>query len=230
MKKWTLLEIKTKINKDLDLEVEDFVTDSELTGYINDAIDDAESEIHLLGRDKQYFKKWAWINLISGQAEYALPEDIYDDKIYELVVMDGTSIYPLQRIKEEFPMTKIELANLTPQPFPDGFTLVDSSLGDRVLMFTPKPSASKSQAIKMWYARNANRLVDDDDVCDIPEFVTYVIAFAKYEVLKKEGNANAAEELANRDRLRQNMVAVLGQNLDEQDKIVQDLSHYDEAT
>jgi hypothetical protein len=35
---WTLLEIKDKVELDLDLQEETFITSAEMTGYANDAV------------------------------------------------------------------------------------------------------------------------------------------------------------------------------------------------
>ena len=67
---FTLGQIRTKLKQDLDLEQEQFVTASELTGYINEAIDDAEAIIHGLYRD--YFLTQENLSLVNGTKEYAL--------------------------------------------------------------------------------------------------------------------------------------------------------------
>ena len=50
-KYWTLGQIKAKVKRDLDIESEVFIQPDELIEYINDAIDEAESEIHSLYED-----------------------------------------------------------------------------------------------------------------------------------------------------------------------------------
>ena len=47
-KYWTWAQVKTKIMNDLDLNEETFIRPSELLEYCNEAIDEAEAEIHTL--------------------------------------------------------------------------------------------------------------------------------------------------------------------------------------
>ena len=46
MRFWTTSEIVEKIERDCDLEEELFIQSTEMLGYINEAIDDAEAVIH----------------------------------------------------------------------------------------------------------------------------------------------------------------------------------------
>ena len=82
-KYWTLSEIKAKIKRDLDLEAEDFVRDTELNDLINEAIDEAEAEVHSLYED--YFLTREVVTLVAGQEEYELPTNIYGHKIRRVV-------------------------------------------------------------------------------------------------------------------------------------------------
>lgn len=62
MKIYTYTEAKTKIDNDLDLAEEDFISADEMKGLFNDAIDDAEADIHILYEG--YFKKTLKLNLL----------------------------------------------------------------------------------------------------------------------------------------------------------------------
>src|SRR3954470_8745840 len=93
----TWSELKTKIEADLDLQDEDFVTASELLGYANEAVDEAEAEIHTLYED--YFLTEGTITLIAGTSSYALPSDIYGSKIRGVIFSNNGLIYPVKRIR-----------------------------------------------------------------------------------------------------------------------------------
>ncbi len=97
-KYWTLAEITAKIKRDLDLEAETFVRPVELTDYINEAIDEAEAEIHTLYED--YFLTTAPITLVPNQEEYDLPTDIYAHKIRRMIFNNTSSIYKIRRIQD----------------------------------------------------------------------------------------------------------------------------------
>ena len=79
MKYWTWAELKDKVQRDLDLEGEVFINETELLGYANEAIDEVERQVHTLYED--YFLTKAVISLVDGTEEYALPTDIYAFKI-----------------------------------------------------------------------------------------------------------------------------------------------------
>ena len=64
MKYWAWSEIRSKIEQECDLEDEDFVRRDELLAYCNEAIDEAEAEIHSLYED--YFLKKVDIAVASG--------------------------------------------------------------------------------------------------------------------------------------------------------------------
>jgi hypothetical protein len=57
--------------------------------------------------------------------------------------------------------------------------------GMKIELF-PTSRETNNSCITIRYIRKAKQLVDDTDVCDIPEFENFVILFARYECLKKE--------------------------------------------
>jgi len=109
MRYWTYLEIKTKVQKDLDLEDEDFITESELLGYCNEAIDEAEGEIHTLYED--YFLDSALLPLMVGQSAYSLPTGIFASKLRGVIYNDGSLIYQITKFKETKKFLAIAEAN-----------------------------------------------------------------------------------------------------------------------
>ncbi|GAF86883.1 unnamed protein product, partial [marine sediment metagenome] len=98
-KLWTLLEIRTKIQQDLDLKEETFINDTEVNDYINEGIDEAEVTIHKLGMQDDYFLKMDNISLVAGTRLYDLPTDIYASMIKQLVYRNGSTVYPIKRLR-----------------------------------------------------------------------------------------------------------------------------------
>jgi hypothetical protein len=114
MKVWTYGEMDDKVRVDLDLQDEDFVTPDEMVGYANEAIDEAEATIHTLGAEEEYFLKRGFLALVTDQAQYSLPSDIYAMKIRGIIYQNGPDIYPINRIRRS---KKFELlANLQESP------------------------------------------------------------------------------------------------------------------
>jgi hypothetical protein len=72
----TMAELKSYVKDKLDLRDEDFITDTEMTSYIEEAIGYCEAEIHKLNIEDQYFVAQSTIALVSGQADYDLPSNI----------------------------------------------------------------------------------------------------------------------------------------------------------
>jgi len=99
MKLWTYNEAKLKIERDLDLQEESFVTPEEMLAYFNDAIDEAESEIHNLFED--YFLTEATVTLAAGTDRYSLPSDIFANKIRMLWFSDGQLRYQVKRTRHK---------------------------------------------------------------------------------------------------------------------------------
>jgi hypothetical protein len=90
--------LQNKLTEDLDLINEPFISSDELLGYMNEAIEEAETAVHTLGIEDTYFLATDFINLVSGQSAYNLPTDIYANKIRKMfysnpittVVVTGT--------------------------------------------------------------------------------------------------------------------------------------------
>ena len=72
----TLAQLRTQARQRADQENSNFVTDSELTGYINNSI----AELHDLmmqNYESEYFIKTFEFNTSSGVEDYPLPVDFY---------------------------------------------------------------------------------------------------------------------------------------------------------
>jgi len=226
MKYWTLAEITDKIKQDLDLEAEDFVRPAELTGLINEAIDEAEAEIHALYED--YFLSKSTISITSGTEEYDLPADIYAHKIRRLVYNNGSSVYTINRIQDwkKFEVKAIADNFATSDLYQ--FFLVNSTPGSPKVVIVPK-ARDTGPYLTLWYLRNANRLSATTDVCDIPEFINFIFQKVTVLVHEKEGNPNLGMDYQNLERERQLMVGVLAQMVpDAENEIELDTSFYEE--
>lgn len=90
-------DIKAKVQRELNLQDELFITPQELLDYCQDAIQDAEAEIHKLNIEDQYFEAVSVLSLVSGQRDYAFPDNIYGNKITRIVYSNGDLIYQIPR-------------------------------------------------------------------------------------------------------------------------------------
>lgn len=230
MKYWSWAEIKEKIEADLDLQDEDFVRKDELLAYANEAIDEAESEIHTLYED--YFLKYVDIPIVVDDEFLSIPTlipDIYADKIRGVIftVPGSTTTYTVARLKDwkKFQHKAISDTQSTTDLY--SYFIVNTTPGNPQIMLVPK--SRESGTLKVWYLRNANRMVLDTDVCDIPEFINFIFSHMRVKVFGKEGHPGYAEALERLESERTRMIAVLSNRVPDADNEIDvDMSHYNE--
>lgn len=91
-------EIKEEVQEELNLFDENYVTPAEMLGFCKDALREAEAEIHKLGIEDLYFEASNAMHVVEGRRDYALPSDIYANKITRIMFSDGTLIYDIERM------------------------------------------------------------------------------------------------------------------------------------
>jgi hypothetical protein len=179
VKYWTWEEAKTKIENDLDLQEEpDILADGEMMGYFNDAIDACEQHFITLG---DYFLSVTDpITVVSGTADYDLPEDIYATKIRK-VIYNGE--YEIKLLKDLTQVTYF--TDLTGD---DYRYIIVNNPGERPkLRLLPTPN--QSGTFEIYYTRNAYRLDPeeaDSQAIDIPEAMNFIFSHVKRSIYEKE--------------------------------------------
>lgn len=227
-KYWTLKQIREKINRDLDLEAEDFVRPQELLDYINEAIDEAEAEIHSLY--EYYFRSRHVVNLVDGQEEYDLPDNIYGHKIIKVTFNNGSSIYKVKRIQPWKLEEQVEIASTFETSDIYQYFVENNSAGSPKLVLVPK-SREDGAYVTVWYLRQANRLEEDTDVCDIPEFYNFIFQYVKVRVYEKESHPNTPQAVNVLEQQRRQMQSTLASaQPDAENKIEIDMSFYEEMS
>lgn len=229
---WTLEEILTKMKRELDLDEEDFTDDDELREYANDAIDEAESIIHTLNED-YFLTRKPDCDFEAGIDEYPMPEDIYATKIRKIVFYDGTVIYPVGRLGtlEKFMEYRASRSFPTYDNLSLGYFVTNITSSNPRIAFSPVPVARGKYEV--WYIRNANRLEDAEDVCDIPEFVRFIFDYIRERVSYKEaaGSPKHQDSVTKLDQTRNNMRLTLQEMvIDGETELPLDMTHYEEST
>ena len=232
MRYWTWGEIRAKIERELDLEDEDFVRAEELLEYANEAIDEAESEIHTLYED--YFLKSADIPVVALDETFSIPTylpDIYGDKIRRIIFQTSgaATTYTVNRLKDwkKFEFKAVADTGTTTDLYQ--YMLVNQTAGLPQIMLVPV--SRESGTLKVWYLRNANRLSVDADVCDIPEFVNFIFAHMKVKVMGKEGNPGYPAALERLEAERARMTSTLSARTPDADNEIElDTSAYEEMS
>lgn len=230
MKYWTFQEVKDKVRRDLGLQQEEFVTNDELMGYVNSAIDEAEAEIITIYED-YFLPPPARIDIVAGQKEYDLPEDIYASKVRGIVYKDGTDIYQIKKFKPR--QDHFEYVELTDEFDDDNYHFViyngSPSIKPQFHIY-PTPTRSVSEGFRIYYLRNANRIESSTDVVDIPEFVSFIIQYCKVRCYEKEGHPNLPIASQKLEFYRNQMVSTLTDMVPDGDNnIALDTDFYDET-
>ncbi len=226
MRYWKYSDIADKVKRDLGIEQEEFITSEELMGYCNAAIDDAESEIHTIYED--YFLTSAALDTVGGTNELSMPENIYANKVRGVVYNDGSTTYTVTRYKNSVDMFElIELDKESTSNTMRYFLMNDSATNGVNMMLIPAPKVDKVGAIKVYYIRNANRMVDNESLCDIPEFVDYVMQFMKVRCYEKEGHPNTQLAVGMLDYKKKNLINTLSNMIPDGDNAIEaDTSFY----
>lgn len=177
-------ELRQKVENDLDLQEETFISPTELMGYCNEAIREAAAEIHDLYED--YFLSAFPMTLVNNQAKYDLPPDLYAFKIREIVYAVGTKIYAIRRLKssKKFEERATILLYGTADYYRYMITNIASE-GPKIELTPTSKEDSVGNAV-IWYIRDVAEVTQDSDFVDIPEFKNFIMAFMKYKCWSKE--------------------------------------------
>ncbi len=221
MRSWTWSEIKNKVEADLDLFDEDFVTPSEMLGYANAAIDEAEAEILTIYED--YLLASENITITAGTKEYDLPTTIHAHKIRIILYDDGQTKYPLKRIKKLSDLLDIESTDDYRY-----FITNNSTASGAKIRIEPAPRSSSTTTFTVFFIRDANRLVDDSDVMDLPEASGFVIQYIKDKCIDKEAGTQNGQTSPLLEKERKILVDRLTEIIpDEDNEMLADLTHYE---
>lgn len=228
----TFGDLSAQVQRELDIEDEEFIQPQELIEYFNSAIRMVESEIVKLSLREKYLQSEAYISTVSGQQDYDLPADIIDSKIRKLVYRDGTIIYTLLPLKGEESYEAEDVLNLYSSS--DYYHYMVYKVGTVYkLRLVPKPVKSVTDGIRIIYQKDLNRYDNDLTECDVPEICyEYILSYVRYRCYSKETHVNSADEKQNLLSLLELMRETLQGQVDdpEMNTIDQDLSHYGESS
>lgn len=227
----TKLQVVTKIELDLDLEEEEFIQPNEMTGYINDAITIVEAHMNTLGMKDRYYYKRTTLNLVQGTADYALPSDIYEHKIREVVYSNGPTIYRINPMDKDSTEEDIELTNLYQTTDYYQYRIRSDSSASTVFQLIPASRETATGVVKIGYFRDLGRVVNDADLVEVPDIaLMWLYQYVKVKVYEKESHDNYAAAVAELEKLEELMLSTLqGQLADGQaQRLEMDKSIYEE--
>lgn len=163
MKIWTYAEVRAKILVDNDLQDQTFITPNELIGYFNEGIEEAESEI--LKIDEDYFLTSFYLPLVAGQVSYDYPYNIYGFKMRGFEYANGTTIYPVTRMRRQNKFDKLAWGLQYSQADDYRWYHTNDVSGAKINLLPAAretavvpPLANSFTPVTGWYIRHANRI------------------------------------------------------------------------
>lgn len=223
----TWAQIKTAVEEQSDLQDEDFIQPTELMEYANEAIDYCESEILTIYED--YFLTKASLALVSGTSDYNLPSDCYAAKIRSIIYRNGSTVFPIKRIKDWNKFETIAFEQTYPAINFYKYIITNPDTDGYVLTLYPAAQETSASNVTIWYIRNANRLTDDDSICDIPEFYSYIKQYIRVKCYEKEGHPNYESALGVLEAMKKQMVDTLSEMIPDGDnELPKDFSVYND--
>jgi len=236
----TYKEIETKVRADLDLQdSNNFITEDEMAGYCNEAIDTAESIIMQACED--YLLTSAPLTLVNGANSIELPSNIYAQKIRGLTYINGDRIYPLHRVRDPdifYRKAVIDRQAISLDEY--SYLLKSTTVGEQDKIILTPPAYESGAFLELWYIRNANRVsmqAAPDSVSratqlatpiDIPEWRLYLEQYMKMRCYEKmrdmAGMANA--EAKTKAMAEMMLVNLKDRVVDNENNVAQDTSHY----
>lgn len=230
----TLLDAKNKVIRDLDLDHESFIRDTELIEYFWDAVRDVSSQLLKMNPGDNYYLAKANISLVNGTGEYSMPSNIFGNKLVRIIYENGNRIYPVKKLKGKYVFETYHVARYSPSGIPEYKYLIQNqstSAGFQIAL-VPKSQETLANALTVWYLREPEKATLDAHYIDIPEeYIQYVYSFVKVECLKKDvGNPMLEVELALKVEMRKDMIDGLSdQTADGDNEIENDMQHYNDS-
>lgn len=228
----TYATAKAKVQRDLDLEEEEFIQPAEMLEYFNEALREAEAEV--LGIYEDYFLDNASLSLTNGVSKYDLPTGIYASKIRAIIYANGSIIYEIKRIRtaKKF-LDRALIRDANPSDYYAYIILNNSTNGIQIELSPPSNETSTTN-VTIWFLRKVDEIVSDSDIVDkdIPESINFIYSYVKGKCKQKE-NAGAmpADAAAEIEQQRKLLVETLTNMVpDDDNQIEKDMTFYNEMS
>lgn len=227
--------LKGQIQRELDLESEDFIDSTEMIDTFNEAVRECESHIHTLGLESVYFKRRAFLTLTNASNLVDLPSDIYDYKILRIVWAESGKLYTVKRQRLDISYEDMENERVMGSSSNDFYTYdvhYSTIASGPQLYLTPAARETTSTKAVIYYIRQANQMSADATLFDLPtSSINYVKKYVKYRAYYKEGHPNTNEAKLDLDEARKQMIETLATMVPDGDSTLEkDMSHYEEMS
>ncbi|MEZ0208565.1 MAG: hypothetical protein ACAH17_00105 [Candidatus Paceibacterota bacterium] len=175
----TLAQLKTRARERADQENSDFVSDEELTGYLNSSIAELHDLLVAAYGEDYFLEDPHAITTVSGTSDYALPDDFYKLKGVDVRINSGSwfSVRP-------FNFNERNRNEDVTWGLVGGPNIRYRIMGSKI-KFSPAPTGAFG--VQLWYVPVAPVLVDDADTFDdVNGYSEYIIVDAAIKMMAKE--------------------------------------------
>jgi hypothetical protein len=200
----SLLALRTKVRERANMENSTFVSDAELTRYINYSIKEL-FDILVSKNGNEYYAESSQFTLVNGTEAYSLPVDFYKVLWAELKGDDGYW-YKMRRFEQQE-------KNYGRSPVNYFIPDIRYRLRKDKIVFTPD-NLIGGRVIRLWYVPQQADLVADGDTFDgINGFDEYIVVRSAIKCLVKE-EQDVSALMAELDFIRQR-IETMGENRDQ---------------
>ena len=227
----TLKEMRDQVISDLDLQEEEWISEAEINVWINEGVKSAEAQVHTLYED-YFLSESDPVTIAYGQTYVDYPSDIYANKIRKIIFSDGTntntSSHEVMRINNLLAGKTADLYSSDTQlPVLKWTPINKSGEGRKIRLF---PETGRSGVLYIWYIRQMNKMVLDDDICEVDEFEHYIVQYAKTKAYLKDGDPRADDSKVLEEQYKADMIGTLSDMVpDKNNELVMDFNHYDDS-
>jgi hypothetical protein len=205
----TLAQLRTGARQRADMENSEFITDSELTNYVNSEIAELK-DLLISAYDSDYDLQSVTFSTANGTSTYALPNGTNYSAAPAFYKLRGVDAQIGSEWKTLSPFNFNE-RNKNAESAWDEFCDPRYRLAGSNLMFSPAPTGVYS--VKLWYIPVATKLsADGDTLDDLNQYSEYVMVGAAIKMLIKE-ESDPTVLMAQKAALAQRIVT-MAQNRD----------------
>ena len=191
----TLAQLKTRARQRSDMENSTFVSDSELTSYINSSLAELYDLLVAAYGDEYFLANPYPISVVTGTADYTLPTDFYKLKGVDASV-NGS-----------------QWLNVLPFNFNErnrGQNGAPETLRYRIMGSNIKFNPAVSASVQIWYVPVAPTLVSDADTFnDVNKYSEYIVVDAAIKMLQKE-ESDVSVLMAQKQALKRRLEEMAG--------------------
>jgi hypothetical protein len=226
--------LKSKVQSETDTSAEDFVTETEIMEYFQEAVDECAAHMYKIWPlATQYFETLSKEDLAVDQQLVTLPTNIYARAITRIQLVNNSRVLEITRFKNSKRYDDVaQLSTHGNQGDPEKYLFINDSVSNtHQIQLWPSSKEAGTDILWIWYVREPIQIEDDDSLVDIPEFYYYITSYVKWKIYDKEGSPQAAEAKADRDEKRALMLETLAEMTpDEDNKLEGDYSTYEEMS